>query len=233
MNENKKTVVGAIAILFCCFLGGFILGNHSQASAAELKTQDVPQEIESDTSATNTLLLEQTKENGDSNLKEWTKKYNKTKKDTEKWITKQYKKYKKYLTKKQKKQIKSYKNKVKRAKTIKQLKTYKKKVNKVLKPAKKKKAFDSKSRHKTTITKSGGVYYYNGRRETYYSSNVLYHYMTPKWVCDKEGFWRTKDGYYVVATDAYKKGTVIKGSKGLCKVLDGGCGSTLDYYVRW
>lgn len=30
-----------------------------------------------------------------------------------------------------------------------------------------------------TISPSGGVYNYDGRTETYYSSNVLYHYNTP------------------------------------------------------
>ena len=29
-----------------------------------------------------------------------------------------------------------------------------------------------------TLTKSMGVYYFNGKRETYYSSRVLYHYRT-------------------------------------------------------
>ena len=32
-----------------------------------------------------------------------------------------------------------------------------------------------------SLTKASGVNYYGGRRETYYSSNVLYHYLTPTW----------------------------------------------------
>ena len=35
-----------------------------------------------------------------------------------------------------------------------------------------------------TLTKASGVNYYGGRRETYYSSNVLYHYLTPTWTLD-------------------------------------------------
>lgn len=49
------------------------------------------------------------------------------------------------------------------------------------------------------LTRSAGVNNYNGRRETYYSSNVLYHYRTGEWTQDSEGFWRDSDGYYVVA----------------------------------
>ena len=39
------------------------------------------------------------------------------------------------------------------------------------------------------LTKEGGINYYNGRTESWYSSNVLYHYRTPEWtagagICD-------------------------------------------------
>lgn len=79
-----------------------------------------------------------------------------------------------------------------------------------------------------------GVNYYDGRRETYYSSNVLYHYRTNEWWVDEEGFYRTDDGYYVVAASDMEQGTVFEGSKGECIVLDCGCADgTTDYYVRW
>ena len=79
-----------------------------------------------------------------------------------------------------------------------------------------------------------GVNYYDGRRETYYSSNVLYHYRTAEWWVDDEGFYRTDDGYYVVAASDMEQGTVFEGSKGECIVLDCGCADgTTDYYVRW
>lgn len=40
----------------------------------------------------------------------------------------------------------------------------------------------------------------NGTRETAYSSSVLYHYRTSEWTPDEYGFYRTDDGYYVVAS---------------------------------
>lgn len=84
------------------------------------------------------------------------------------------------------------------------------------------------------LTQSSGVNYYGGRRETYYSSRVLYHYRTPEWTVDSEGFYRTAEGYYVVAASDMAQGTVFQGSKGLCQVLDSGCsGNTTDYYVNW
>lgn len=84
------------------------------------------------------------------------------------------------------------------------------------------------------LTKSGGVFNYNGRRETYYSSRVLYHHRTPEWWVDGEGFYRTAEGYYVVAASDIAQGTVFQGSKGACQVLDSGCAAgTTDYYVSW
>ena len=79
-----------------------------------------------------------------------------------------------------------------------------------------------------------GIYWYGDRLETYYSSNVAYHYMTPEWWLDEEGFYRTAEGYYVIAASDYEYGTVIEGSKGLCQVLDCGCDWGIsDYYVCW
>lgn len=84
------------------------------------------------------------------------------------------------------------------------------------------------------LTKSGGVNYYDGRKETYYSSRVLHHYRTNEWTLDSEGFYRTPEGYYVVAASDKKQGSTFEGSKGTCKVLDSGCASgTTDYYVGW
>lgn len=84
------------------------------------------------------------------------------------------------------------------------------------------------------LTKSGGVNYHDGRRETYYSSNVLYHYRTGEWTADAEGFYRDANGYYVVAASDMPQGTTFEGSKGTCIVLDSGCAAgTTDYYVNW
>lgn len=106
--------------------------------------------------------------------------------------------------------------------------------------AEKKKALEQQQKQQSYssssggLTKSGGVFNYNGRRETYYSSRVLYHYRTPEWLVDGEGFYRTSEGYYVVAASDMSQGTVFQGSKGMCQVLDSGCAAgTTDYYVSW
>lgn len=84
-----------------------------------------------------------------------------------------------------------------------------------------------------SLTKASGVNYYGGRRETYYSSNVLYHYLTPTWTLDFEGFYRDGDNYVVAASDM-PQGTTFPCSKGTCIVLDTGCpAGTTDYYVAW
>lgn len=84
------------------------------------------------------------------------------------------------------------------------------------------------------LTRSSGVNNHNGRRETYYSSNALYHYRTSEWTQDSEGFWRDSEGYYVVAASDMAQGSVFEGSKGNCKVYDSGCAAgTTDYYTGW
>ena len=84
------------------------------------------------------------------------------------------------------------------------------------------------------LTRSAGVNNYNGRREPYYSSKVLYHDRTGEWTQDSEGFWRDSDGYYVVAAGDKAQGSTFTGSKGECKVYDSGCAAgTTDYYTGW
>lgn len=79
-----------------------------------------------------------------------------------------------------------------------------------------------------------GVNYHEGRTETFYSSNVLYHYRTSEWTLDEEGFYRDSEGRYVVAASDMEQGTVFQGSKGECIVLDCGCAPGItDYYVNW
>ena len=84
------------------------------------------------------------------------------------------------------------------------------------------------------LTAQSGVNYHDGRRETYYSSLVLYHYRTSEWTVDNEGFYRDSEGRYVVAASDMPQGSTFEGSKGTCIVLDSGCDAgTTDYYVNW
>lgn len=79
-----------------------------------------------------------------------------------------------------------------------------------------------------------GVRDYNGRTETWYSSNQAYHYRTSEWSVDDEGYYRDSEGYYVVAASDVPEGAVIDGTKGECKVYDSGCDDGVtDYYVAW
>ena len=70
--------------------------------------------------------------------------------------------------------------------------------------------------------------------ETWYSSNQAYHYRTSEWSTDEEGYYKTDEGYYVVASSDYPEGTVINTSKGEAIVLDDGTDSgNVDFYVAW
>lgn len=84
------------------------------------------------------------------------------------------------------------------------------------------------------LTKEGGVYYFNGRKETWYSSNILYHYRTPEWATDANGVYRDKDGYVVVAASDLAQGAIVETSHGTGKVYDTGCAAGVtDIYTNW
>lgn len=86
------------------------------------------------------------------------------------------------------------------------------------------------------LTKSKGVNYFNGHKETWYSQRVLpggglkipgRHVNSQGLVCDK-------DGYICVASSDYSKGIIVETSLGTGKVYDSGCASgTIDIYTDW
>ena len=93
-----------------------------------------------------------------------------------------------------------------------------------------------KSSSGNVLTKSKGVNYFNGHRETWYSRKVLpggglkipgRHVNNQELVCDG-------DGYICVASSDYSKGTIVETSLGTGKVYDCGCASgTIDIYCNW
>ena len=86
------------------------------------------------------------------------------------------------------------------------------------------------------LTKSGGVNYYNGRRETWYSQQVL-----PGGGLDipgrhiaEDGTIRDADGYICVAASDLQYGSIVDTSLGQGKVYDTGCApGTTDIYTNW
>lgn len=86
------------------------------------------------------------------------------------------------------------------------------------------------------LTRSGGVNYYNGRKETWYSQRVL-----PGGGLDipgrhvaEDGTVRDEDGYICVAASDLPKGEIVETSLGTGKVYDDGCAAgTTDIYVDW
>lgn len=86
------------------------------------------------------------------------------------------------------------------------------------------------------LTRSGGINYYNGRKETWYSQRVL-----PGGGLDipgrhvaEDGTVRDEDGYICVATSDLEYGSTVETSLGTGKVYDTGCAAeTTDIYTDW
>ncbi len=86
------------------------------------------------------------------------------------------------------------------------------------------------------LTRSKGVVYYNGHRETWYSQRVLPGggLNIPGRHVDSDGLIRDGDGYICVASSDYPRGTIVETSLGTGKVYDSGCASgTIDIYTDW
>ncbi len=86
------------------------------------------------------------------------------------------------------------------------------------------------------LTRSKGVVYYNGHKETWYSQRVLPGggLNIPGRHVDENGLIRDGDGYICVASSDLPKGTLIETSLGMGKVYDSGCASgTIDIYTDW
>lgn len=83
------------------------------------------------------------------------------------------------------------------------------------------------------LTRSGGVNSYNGHRETWYSSNVLYHYRTGEWTLGADGVYRDKDGYVVVASPDGANEQIVDTSLGKGKAYDYCPGGSVDIYTAW
>ncbi len=86
------------------------------------------------------------------------------------------------------------------------------------------------------LTRSKGVVYYNGHKETWYSQRVLPGggLNIPGRHVDENGLIRDGDGYICVASSDLPKGTLIETSLGMGKVYDCGCASgTIDIYTDW
>lgn len=82
--------------------------------------------------------------------------------------------------------------------------------------------------------KSAGVLFDNGYRYTWYSSNELYHYMTPQWNLGADGIYRDDNGYIIVASSTHPQGTIVPTPFGTGIVKDSGCATgTIDIYTAF
>ncbi len=85
------------------------------------------------------------------------------------------------------------------------------------------------------LTWSGGINYFNGHMETWYSMREWTGNLgIPGMYIGSDGIVRDCDGYICVASDDLAKGTVVETSLGTGKVYDCGPGSgIIDIYTDW
>lgn len=86
------------------------------------------------------------------------------------------------------------------------------------------------------LTRSGGVNWFNGRRETWYSQRVLPGggLRIPGRYVHSDGTIRDADGYICVAASDLPYGSIVETSLGTGKVYDTGCAAgTTDIYTNW
>ena len=88
----------------------------------------------------------------------------------------------------------------------------------------------------SVLTKSKGVNYFNGHKETWYSQKVLpgNGLQIPGRHVAADGTIRDVNDYICVASSDYRMGTIIETSLGTGKVYDSGCASgVVDIYTNW
>jgi hypothetical protein len=86
------------------------------------------------------------------------------------------------------------------------------------------------------LTKSKGVNYFNGHKETWYSQKVLpgKGLKIPGRHVAADGTIRDENNYIVVASSDLPYGTIVETSLGTGKVYDSGCDSgIIDIYTNW
>lgn len=88
------------------------------------------------------------------------------------------------------------------------------------------------------LTRSNGVVYYNGHKETWYSIHEPGQTVTARDIPGKhiadDGTIRDADGYVCVASSDLKFYTVVQTTVGPGKVYDCGCShGTIDVYTNW
>lgn len=88
------------------------------------------------------------------------------------------------------------------------------------------------------LTRSGGVYYFGGHKETWYSTKERSGQSTavpiPGKHADENGIIRDADGYVCVASSDHRIYSIVETSWGPAKVYDTGCRhGTIDVYTTW
>lgn len=229
----NKRIIPMIALVSCLIFGSCVISTSASASN-DLCAFDEPVSDRDLSTIENTYWFKQ----GYFNIKEYQDALAKKQKKASGSAKKAISKYSSVITDKQKKNLKSYEIKMVNTKYIGVYDKYSKLFNEIIADCKEQKSQEievySYEGSSNKLTRSAGVNYFNGRRETWYSSNVLYHYRTSEWSPDANGVYRDSNGYVVVAASDLPQGSTVSTSHGMGKVYDSGCpAGTTDIYVNW
>lgn len=100
--------------------------------------------------------------------------------------------------------------------------------------------YTSKATQKITVpkkilTRSGGVNYYNGNKETWYTQRMFpgQGLIIPGRHIRNDGVICDKNGYVVVALSSGRKGQIVETSRGTGKCYDTNPSNSIDIYTNW
>ena len=256
MKTKKKAII-IIAIAVCAIAAIFISLLTLGASKADAETKNLTKEYK-----TSECLVEKIndtafpeykyKSEGYDNFPEWWEALKETRSAWNGYIDSQVEELGDYFPFDQEDKLRELEKKIVNALCLTDIQTCSDQINEILLPYTEQKAVSEESVYYQStnsnnynysqysssngsgLTPQSGVNWYNGRKETYYSSNVLYHYRTPEWTLGSDGVYRDSAGFVVVAASDLAQGATVDTSFGAGKVYDTGCAAGVtDVYCNW
>lgn len=233
----RKIIVGIIAIIvlgLCLFGIATCHANHVEHQQQLKEEQEQLFQIQID----DVMIPEEWYiQDGFSNINDWWHSLIEMKSKYSAIASETISKWGDYLTDKQKKELENYSQMIKNSHSVNEINACVWEIEIIESQArenKEKAEQEAAAKKAASGFKSAGVLHYGGYRYTWYSSNELYHYMTPQWNLGSDGIYRDSNGYIIVASSTHSQGSIVDTPFGTGIVRDSGCApGTIDVYTNF